>query len=947
MEPNLLSVLSGSIDDVKRALNSLPTKLSAAAAILNQRDAYLQTPLHIVASSSKEDQFEVAKLLIAKGADLNSQDKNGWTALHCSASRGHYKTVEVLLQSKGIDALIKNNDGNGALHYLVRSYTGTNYPPERYASLLNLAFEKCGSAAVYSKNKLGETPLHSAALKGNNNAVATLLSAYSLVDIPNNHGERPLHYAVMAGKAETVKLFIDKQCDPWLKSLKNVTSFDVAKKANAKQIIKLIDENHGALSCLPLHTAAVGNDTAAIKRMLTTQSKYDVNQQDDEGWTPFHYAAYRGNIEACKALASVPSINLGLKTINGDTCLHFLAKCGLIVTDPNNEDEKNMVTFMTLLLENNGGEALLSHQNKRGDTPLHIACLHGYEQVCKTFIAKKASPNTRNVHGETPLIYAIMAGRIQLVKYIIENGGDLYAKGYRDTPLSSIVTEANLDEIAPLLKTPAGSTRQRMKKVKRPTTQNLFNVIEDNEIAQTLSESLRFDLFSKDKTEKSEAEKKKKEELRQSKRKSKKKSDKQDRMVISVPRNARHVTHVDQQFNWSGGDGSDPTAAFDLTLKLGEGAHGAVWKAIHKETGFVLAMKTVQVGTEGEEVKKEIDILKNCRDQNIVQYYGSILQGSNIWILMDYCGAGSTLDIIKKHKKNFTEKQISAVMYYVLKGLIYLHGRGTIHRDLKSANILLTDEADVKIADFGVSSQLGNAQKAQTVVGTPLFMSPEVMNGESYDERADIWSLGITAIEMADGEPPYFKENLMRAMLLIATEAPPSLKNPADWSESFLNFIHTCLQRESAKRPKASELIEHPFITSTAIDRKNTLKTIVDPNYVPTAPIPTPRGSTEIRILSLSDSAGDMKKGLEAQPSEDKKKGRSQSPRTPKDDSALSHVVQQLLKDMADMKKEITDTRKELDEVKLKLKASDAKNEQLTKMVEMVSKSLMPPAKGK
>jgi len=181
----LMTALSGSIDDVKKALSALPTKPAAALAILNQRDAYQQTPLHIVSSSSSEDKYEIAKLLIAKGCDLNSQDKNGWTALHCSASRGHYKTVEVLLQSKGVDALIKNNDGNGALHYLVRSYTGTNYPPERYASLLNLTFDKCGSAAVYSKNKFGETPLHSAALKGNNHAVTVLLSAYSLVDIPN------------------------------------------------------------------------------------------------------------------------------------------------------------------------------------------------------------------------------------------------------------------------------------------------------------------------------------------------------------------------------------------------------------------------------------------------------------------------------------------------------------------------------------------------------------------------------------------------------------------------------------------------------------------------------------------------------------------------------------------------------------------------------------------
>jgi len=288
--------------------------------------------------------------------------------------------------------------------------------------------------------------------------------------------------------------------------------------------------------------------------------------------------------------------------------------------------------------------------------------------------------------------------------------------------------------------------------------------------------------------------------------------------VISGPTApAQHLVHVDSNYNWTGLNGEDGHTQFSADVKLGQGAYGSVFKGTHIASGAVLAIKQCpNLGPAKDSIQKEIDILKQCKHENIVQYYGSTVKGKVLWILMEFCGGGAVNDLMEKLPGGrYTEQQIAAVMAESLKGLAYLHSKNIIHRDIKAANILLNEQGQTKLADFGVSGQMKDEfNKKNTVTGTPLWMAPEVVDGDNYDARADLWSLGITAIEMAEGEPPHFKEKMMQAMMKICAGPPPTLKEPEKWSKEFHNFLATCLVKEPQGRPSATELLEHPFIKS-------------------------------------------------------------------------------------------------------------------------------------
>ncbi|CAI4224072.1 unnamed protein product [Auanema sp. JU1783] len=266
----------------------------------------------------------------------------------------------------------------------------------------------------------------------------------------------------------------------------------------------------------------------------------------------------------------------------------------------------------------------------------------------------------------------------------------------------------------------------------------------------------------------------------------------------------------------------DPTAlnkqpedVFDIVGKLGEGSYGAVHKAIHKESGHTLAVKKVPVDTDLQEIIKEISIMQQCDSKYVVKYYGSYFKNSDLWIVMEYCGAGSVSDIMRFRRKTLTEKEISAVLRDTIKGLRYLHGLKKIHRDIKAGNILLNMEGHAKLADFGVAGQLTDTMaKRNTVIGTPFWMAPEVIEEIGYDTKADIWSLGITAIEMAEGRPPYADIHPMRAIFMIPTKPPPTFKKPEDWSDEFNFFIKMCLVRKPDERKTADELLKEPFIVN-------------------------------------------------------------------------------------------------------------------------------------
>ncbi|XP_025412808.1 serine/threonine-protein kinase 3 [Sipha flava] len=256
-----------------------------------------------------------------------------------------------------------------------------------------------------------------------------------------------------------------------------------------------------------------------------------------------------------------------------------------------------------------------------------------------------------------------------------------------------------------------------------------------------------------------------------------------------------------------------PEEVFDIICKLGEGSYGSVYKALHKESGQVLAIKQVPVDTDLQEIIKEISIMQQCDSPYVVKYYGSYFKNTDLWIVMEYCGAGSVSDIMRLRKKTLSEDEIATILSDTLKGLEYLHLRRKIHRDIKAGNILLNSEGHAKLADFGVAGQLTDTMaKRNTVIGTPFWMAPEVIQEIGYDCVADMWSLGITALEMAEGKPPYGDIHPMRAIFMIPTKPPPSFREPDKWTPEFIDFVSQCLVKNPEERATATKMLEHEFI---------------------------------------------------------------------------------------------------------------------------------------
>nr|XP_021140610.1 nik-related protein kinase isoform X3 [Columba livia] len=266
----------------------------------------------------------------------------------------------------------------------------------------------------------------------------------------------------------------------------------------------------------------------------------------------------------------------------------------------------------------------------------------------------------------------------------------------------------------------------------------------------------------------------------------------------------------------------------------GRGNERSVSLGRHVKTGQLAAIKVMNVTeNEEEEIKLEINMLKKySHHRNIATYYGAFVkkspagQDDQLWLVMEYCGAGSVTDLVKKTKGNcFKEDWIAYICREVLRGLAHLHAHHVIHRDIKGQNVLLTENAEVKLVDFGVSAQLDRTiGRRNTFIGTPYWMAPEVIACEenpdsTYDYRSDLWSLGITAIEMAEGAPPLCDMHPMRALFLIPRNPPPKLKS-RKWSKKFLNFVESCLVKNYLHRPSTETLLKHSFIRDMQNERQ-------------------------------------------------------------------------------------------------------------------------------
>ena len=266
---------------------------------------------------------------------------------------------------------------------------------------------------------------------------------------------------------------------------------------------------------------------------------------------------------------------------------------------------------------------------------------------------------------------------------------------------------------------------------------------------------------------------------------------------------------------------ADRLTSLEVELKelLGKGSYGMVYRGLTPRHGSV-AVKVLPwaLNEVSSELKKELKLLQRCNSAYIVRAFGAFAKPKELWIVMEYCDLGSLLDVMRSMDEPLPEAAIAAACSDSLRGLSYMHTqkRGIIHRDIKSANILLNSEGRVKLADFGVAAQLNStASKRNTVIGTPHWMSPEVISNGKYDARADVWSLGITAIELAQGRPPHHAMRpVLKVLFAIVSGEPPQLDAPDDFSELFCDFLSAALTKDTEQRPTSGELLQHPFLAA-------------------------------------------------------------------------------------------------------------------------------------
>jgi hypothetical protein len=271
----------------------------------------------------------------------------------------------------------------------------------------------------------------------------------------------------------------------------------------------------------------------------------------------------------------------------------------------------------------------------------------------------------------------------------------------------------------------------------------------------------------------------------------------------------------------------DPNSVYEINKKsIGQGGMGTIFQGTSRKTGEKLALKRLTLGkdTDLPGLQNEIAMMKTSEHPSVVEYRETFMFDNCLWVVMELMDGGSLTTILQayqKKRKELTEAQIAGFMKPCLKAVDFLHSMGRLHRDIKSDNILVNTRGEVKIADFGFCVQLTKEKDMrQSMVGTPYWMAPELVRGLKYDQKVDIWSLGIMMIEMAEWEPPYLREQPLRALYLIATKGTPRLKKEAEFSAPFMDFYKRSLAVEPKARASAADLLAHPYLEMACSDHE-------------------------------------------------------------------------------------------------------------------------------
>eukprot|EP01119_Soliformovum_irregulare_P025552 TRINITY_DN949_c1_g3_i1.p1 TRINITY_DN949_c1_g3~~TRINITY_DN949_c1_g3_i1.p1 ORF type:complete len:977 (+),score=318.90 TRINITY_DN949_c1_g3_i1:62-2992(+) len=820
-------------------------KVLTSSTVNQKETGEEQTPLHIACTVGN---LEIVQLLIKKKARINEQDKNGWTPLHCACSSNHGSVVAFLLSQPTIDILVKSIDNASPFHYFVRQRPEPS-EEEAYATLLRDFLDRAPVGLIGTSKS--EYPQHQAALRSNLVALKVLKEYHQLIPhLMTKLNETALHYAAQStasGSIEVMKFLLESGFNKYMRGqLAGSTPLALAKT----------NKNNDAIEFLQDKLAGVFNAvrTSNTKSLAMFIQGGDINKRDKNGLSPLLHSLTLESMEPAKMLLKSPIIDIRVKDANEDNVLHYVSCLN---------KENSELIFGILISDKKMKDSLkeiFNQKNLLGETALHVASVRGNVGALNFLLQHGADPSCLTMLNETPMHYAVMGDRIDAAIALQQTKCDVEMRALASTydtagDLAQKIGLKNFSEILP----PPLSTATTGKTLTKLHKETLRLEKEREKETQRQEREKEKERERQEKERKKQEERERKDRERQEReRQERQERQEDDDMSISGPQGFSQNLHVDKDFQWTGGDISQ---LFKLEKKIGEGAYGAVFKAMYN--GIIpFAIKTVTLGDAAEEMEKEINILRGCQNPAIVSYYGSSPKEGKLWILMEYCEAGSVADIMKiiyGQGQSLTEDQIAALMIDVVKGLIYLHSKNIVHRDLKPGNILMNAKGEAKLADFGVSAQLDGLMKTDTTIGTPLYMSPEAISGEKYGCSTDIWSLGITVIEIAQNKIPLSDVNIaVRAMGMIVNNPPPTLEDQSCRSAELNHFIAQALNKSPQSRITAPQLLTVPFLTSrlTSDTRQivRNLLEITHPEIVaPLTPMSPPK------VDNLSNSTGNSR----------------------------------------------------------------------------------------